>query len=125
VNKPNNYYCPQHSPDQRHQPNRQPNFKKSKLLELSTTHSHGSVPRLGLSPLPCYVGDFLYGPVMITCGRRWCGVDWYDPELNAKVVEFCRHYGTRWYCRSARRRAVGHSGESKILVMPRIADGRR
>ena len=20
--------------------------------------------------------------------------DWYDPELNAKVVEFCRHYGT-------------------------------
>jgi len=20
--------------------------------------------------------------------------DWYDPELNAKVAEFCRHYGT-------------------------------
>jgi transposase len=21
-------------------------------------------------------------------------VDWYDPEINAKVAEFCRHYGT-------------------------------
>lgn len=20
--------------------------------------------------------------------------DWYDPELNAKVEEFCRHYAT-------------------------------
>jgi hypothetical protein len=30
--------------------------------------------------------------------------DWYDPEINPKLAEFCRHYGMRaaqiFFCKS-------------------------
>lgn len=35
--------------------------------------------------------------------------DWYDPELNPKILVFCGHYGT--FCRPTRPRTPRHKGE--------------
>jgi len=32
--------------------------------------------------------------VIDNCAPPLTRADWYDPELNAKVAEFCQHYGT-------------------------------
>lgn len=51
--------------------------------------------------------------------------DWFDPELNAKVSEFCRHYGTViWSCKPAMPRRKGKVEAAVKYVQNNALKGR-